>query len=181
MFEIKSISSGWMMGEIGDGQQKHFFDYSYLTNFLNDFMETLLCVHGEWEPYTYKDRFRTELEPAVEDWYVCKKQDKLLIHIKNYESEYSDKVEKEIPLTFDFDDFLSEFVQEMDRVLRCYGLVGYRENWSYEFPVGLYLMLKNISKGKNSLVLDKLTAEQHLGTEATVSDLNKELELLREE
>ncbi len=180
MFLIMSISSGWIMGEIGDDKQKHFFDYSYLTNFLNDFMETLLCAYGEWEPYTYKDKFRTELEPAVEDWYIYREQDNLIINIKNYESEYSDKVEHEITLTFDFDVFLAEFVQEMDRVLRFYGLVGYRENWSFEFPVGLYLMLKNICMGQSKLAISEITADQHFGTDATVSDLEKELDLLRE-
>lgn len=180
MFKIMSISAGWIMGEIGDGEQKHFFDYSYITNFLNDFMETLLCIHGEWEPYAYKDKFRTELEPAIEDWHICREQDKMIINIKNYESEYSDKVEREIYLTFDFYEFMAEFVQEMDRILERYGLVGYRENWSFEFPVGLYLMLKNICKGQNRLAISKLIAEQHFGTDATVSDLDKELKLLRE-
>jgi hypothetical protein len=104
----------------------------------------------------------------------------LVINIKSYESEYCDKVEREIHLTFDFYEFIVEFVQEMDRILERYGLVGYRENWSYEFPVGLYLMLKNICKGQNRLAISKLVAEQHFGTDATVSDLDKELELLRE-
>lgn len=180
MFSIMTISSGWIMGEIGDGKQQHFFDYSYITNFLNDFMETLLCAHGEWEPYTYKNQFRTELEPAVEDWYISREQDRLVINIKNYESRYSDKVKKEIRLTFNFYEFLAEFLQEMERVLRFYGLVGYRENWNFEFPVALYLMLKNICKGQNRLDISEIAADQHLGMDAKVSDLDKELELLRE-
>ena len=178
MFSIMSISSGWIMGKIGDGKTEHFFDYSYITNFLNDFMETLLCTHGGLEPYTYKDKFRTEFEPAVEDWHICREQNKLFIDIKCYECAESDKVESEIHLTFDFYEFLSEFVQEMDRILKCYGLVGYRENWSYDFPIGLYLMLKNICKGKNRLAISEIDPDQHFGAEAAVSDFDKELELL---
>lgn len=87
---------------------------------------------------------------------------------------------QEITLTFDFYDFPDEFVWEMDLVLRCYGFVGYRENWSIDFPVGLYLRLKNIYKGHSKLAISEITAEQHFGADATVSDLNRELELLRE-
>lgn len=146
MFKIKSISAGWFMGEIGDEKQRHFFDYSYLSDFISDFMSALLFVHGDWEPIWCSNKFRTELEPAVEDWIVL---------------------------------FLTDFLREMERILVLYGLVGYRENWNYEFPLSLYLMLKNISKGKNKLAINKLKPEEHYGTEALASDFDKEIKLLR--
>ena len=38
MFHIHSISAGWMQGQISDGEKTHYFDYSYITNFLDDFI-----------------------------------------------------------------------------------------------------------------------------------------------
>lgn len=35
--------------EMKDSVQTHFFDYSYITNFLADFMKALIYVHGEWK------------------------------------------------------------------------------------------------------------------------------------
>ena len=35
MFCIHSISAGWILGQISDGNKIHHFDYNYITNFLD--------------------------------------------------------------------------------------------------------------------------------------------------
>lgn len=179
MFKIMSISAGWLMGEISDGQHTHFFDYSYLTDFMDDFMLALLTVHGDWPEDEGKNRFKAELEPAIDRWTVSKEQDELHINIKTYGDVLSKSVDEEINLTCDYYDFLNDFIKEMDRVLSCYGLIGYRENWTYEFPLSLYLKLKNICKSKNHMEYKTLSADDNCGTEVLVSNYSREIELLR--
>ncbi len=178
MFKIMSISAGWIMGEISDGTEKHFFDYSYLTNFLDDLMKALLYVYGDWEQDELCNKFRAELEPAVEDWELSVSQGVLDINIKTYACEQSRQIKAENTIKIDFVEFLAAFVVEMERVIKYYGLVGYRENWSYEFPLSLFFRLKNIVQGQNELVLGEKLAEEHFGTQAVVSDCVKEIELL---
>lgn len=59
MFHIFRIESGWIMGEFRNGSQTHFFDYSYITNFLEDFMKALLYVHGDWAQDEDVNQFKT--------------------------------------------------------------------------------------------------------------------------
>ena len=180
MFKIESISAGWIMGEIGDGRQQYVFDYSYISDFMNDFMKALLSATGEWEDYSkWYDELRGELEPAIDVWNVRRKSDELIIDIRNYEDSDSDIVEDEITLTFVFDEFLKEVVQALENVMQHYGFVGYRESWGYEFPIGMYLMLKNICHGKTKLTVNEESENQY-GLDETVSDFDKELELLKE-
>lgn len=179
MFKIMSISAGWIMGEISDDKEKHFFDYSYLTNFPDDLMKALLYVNGDWAWDEFCNKFRAELEPAVEDWELLVSQGVLTINIKTYEFEHSKEISEEKTLTVNFDKFLDSFVAEMERILNFYGLIGYRENWSYEFPLSLYLKLKNISQGREELEIAEKLAEEHFGTNAVVSNYSKEIELLK--
>ncbi len=178
MFKIMSISAGWIMGEMSDGTNKHFFDYSYLTNFLDDLMKALLYVNGDWEWDEFCNKFRAELEPAVEDWELSVSKGVLEICIKTYACEQSRQIKAENTIKVDCAEFLAAFVAEMERVIKYYGLIGYRENWSYEFPLSLFLRLKNIVHGQNELVIGEITADKHFGTEAAISDYAKEIELL---
>lgn len=176
MFKIYQISAGWIMGEISDGNKTHFFDNSYLTNFLDDFMLALLTVDGHWPADEGKHKFKTELEPAVEYWVMSKVQDELRIHIKKYvDGDINEDYEEEI-LICEYHKFLSAFISEMERVLSTYGLIGYRDNWTYEFPVSLFLMLKDINM--KTLSYKTLSSEDNCGDEVQVSDYIKERELL---
>ena len=178
MFHIHAISAGWMQGQISDGEKTHYFDYSYITNFLDDFMLALLTVDGHWPTDERKHRFRTELEPAIEYWTLSKVQDKLHIHIKNYEDTHAEAAREEVLLVCEYHRFLADFIAEMERVLSVFGLVGYRENWTYEFPISLFLKLKDSSKDINTLLYRTLPAEDNVGLEVQVTDFTGERELL---
>lgn len=64
MFRILRVTSGWIMGEMKDDVNIHYFDYSYLENYLDDFMKALLYVHGDWAQDEYVNKFKAEWEPA---------------------------------------------------------------------------------------------------------------------
>lgn len=179
MFHIHSISAGWIMGQMNDGNKIHYFDYSYITNFLDDFMLALLTVSGRWPADEQKNSFRTELEPAIEYWTVSKFQDKLHINIKCYKNRKAEVACEEVLLVCEYRRFLADFILEMERVLSVFGLVGYRENWSYEFPMSLFLMLKDSSNGINTLSYVTLSAEDNVGSEVQVTDFTSEKELMK--
>lgn len=179
MFHIHSISSGWILGQISDGNKIHYFDYSYITNFLDDFMLALLTVSGQWPADERKNRFRTELEPAIEYWTLSKVQDKLYMHIKNYKDREAEVACKEVSLVCEYHRFLADFISEVERVLSIFGLVGYRENWTYEFPISLFIKLKDSFNDINTLSYGTLFAEENMGSEVRVSDFTSERELLK--
>ena len=179
MFHIHSISAGWIFGQISDGNKIHYFDYSYITNFLDDFMLALLTVGGHWPTDERKHRFRTELEPGIEYWTVSKVQDKLHIHIETYEDGYTKIPCKEVLLVCEYQKFLEDFITEMERVVSVFGFLGYRVNWTYEFPIALFLKLKDSSKDTHTLSYETLPAENNMGLEVQVTDFASERELLR--
>ena len=179
MFHIHSISAGWIQGQISDGNKIHYFDYSYITNFLDDFMLALLIVCGHGPTDEQKHRFRTELEPDIEYWTVSKVQDELHIHIKTYLDGHTEAACEEVSLVCEYHRFLADFISEVERVLSVFGLVGYRENWTYEFPISLFLKLKDSSKDINTLSYGTLSAEDNVGSEVQVTDFTSERELLK--
>lgn len=179
MFRIHSISAGWILGQISDGNKTHYFDYSYITNFPDDFMLALLTVGGHWPIDERKHRFRTEREPSIEYWTVSKVQDKLHIHIKTYKDRHTEVACKEVLLVCGYHKFLEDFIAEMERVLSVFGLLGYRVNWTYEFPISLFLKLKDSSKDINALSYGTLSAEDNVGSEVQVTDFARERELLK--
>ena len=178
MFHIHSISDGWIIGQISDGDKTHYFDYSYITNFLDDFMLALLTVGGHWSTDERKHRFRTELEPGIEYWTLSKVQDKLHIHIETYEDSHTEEPYKEVLLVCEYHKFLEDFIAEMERVLSVFGLLGYRVNWSYEFPISVFLKLKDNSKVESTLSYGTLSAENNVGSEVQVTNFTSEWKLL---
>lgn len=141
-------------------------------------MIALLSVHGDWEFFNSRSWFRAECEPAVDIWTLSLEQNTLIISIKSYGDNDSHEVIDKINLKMNFDDFVNVFVNEMDRILVCYGLIGYRENWGYEFPLSLYLMIKNSNIVKKELEFGMLKEDEHYGTEAMTSDFDKEIALI---
>ena len=178
MFQIFRIDAGWIMGEIKDGTQAHFFDYSWITNFLDDLMKALLCVHGDWEQDECAEQFRGELEPAVDRWYLQMKEGRLFIHIDRYKNEKEETTCEEINLEFDYYEFLKEFIHAMKGVLDKYGLLGYRKAWDGEFPVSLFLKLTDISEGTDKVNFFMIPAEDNMGCETLGTELNLEMEVL---
>ena len=179
MFHIRSISAGWIMGQISDGNKIHYFDYSYITNFFDDFMLALLTVSGQWPADEQRHSFRTELEPAKEYWTVSRFQDNLHIHIRTYKNREAKEACKEVLLVCEYHRFLTDFILEVERLLSVFGLIGYRENWTYEFPISLFLKLKDSFNDINTLSYRTLSAEDNVGEKVKVTDFISEIELMK--
>ena len=47
-FSIEEVNAGWIRGNLSGEGGKIFFDASYITNFLDDFMLALLTALGKW-------------------------------------------------------------------------------------------------------------------------------------
>ncbi len=178
MFRIFRIDAGWIMGEIKDGTRSHFFDYSWITNFLDDLMKALLCVHGDWEQDERAGQFRGEWEPAVDCWYLQMEGGRLFIHIDRYKDEKEETTCEKIHLEFDYYDFLEEFVDVMKGVLDKYGLLGYRKAWGEEFPISLFLKLADISEGSDKVKFFVIPEKDNMGCETLGTELNLEMEIL---
>lgn len=119
-------------------------------------MLSFQTVGGHWSTDERKYRFRTEREPSIEYWTVSKVQDKLHIHIQTYKDRYKEVACKEVLLVCEYHKFLEDFIAEMERVLSVFGFWGYRVNWTYEFPISLFLKLKDSSKDINALLYGTL-------------------------
>lgn len=178
LFEIQSISAGWMMGCLRDGEKEHYFDYSYLTNFPEDLMKVLLYFSGNILDEK-KDSFRAEWEPAVDVWKVSLDNSVMSFNIKNYEDGNADQYDEEIILQCEYTAFLKDFVSEMDAVIKRFGILGYRYSWGYEFPMSLFLKLKDICSGNNALNIEVIPKEENMGCEAGRTDIGLEMEIIQ--
>ena len=68
----------------------------------------------------------------------------------------------------------------MDAVLHRFGLLGCRMEWASEFPLSLFLKIKDIAAGKNALSRSVvIPPEQDFGAEAAGSDFAAECELIQ--
>ena len=68
----------------------------------------------------------------------------------------------------------------MDSVLQRYGLFGYRMEWESEFPLSLFLKIKDIASGKNALSLSVIIPEEeNLLGEVKGSDFSAERDILK--
>lgn len=177
MFKIEGVSSGWITGKISSGDITHEFDYSYLTDFLTDFMAALLSVREDMTVDTTHRKFMAECEPEIDKWELSVSEGILDINIKKYEDERAQTPDEEITLTFNYHDFIGEFLAETKRTIKRYGIVGYRQNWSFEFPVSLYLMLKSMISEKK-LSIDSIAVGDNYGMKSVFSEFEEEIELL---
>lgn len=180
MFHILRIASGSIMGEMKNSSQTHFFDYSYMTNFLEDFMKALLYVHGDWAQDEYVNQFKTVWEPSTEKWNMTFSKDKLFVNIKEYEDMDTREYRGEKTLEFNYYEFLEAFIIEMKEMLDKYGLLGYRDSWGEEFPISLYLKLVDISRKTNKIELKTISQKNNMGFEASKTDIGMEVTVINE-
>jgi hypothetical protein len=69
----------------------------------------------------------------------------------------------------------------MESVLQRYGLFGYRMEWESEFPLSLFLKIKDIASGRNNLRLSVvIPEEENAGIEVKGSDFSVECDILKE-
>lgn len=104
----------------------------------------------------------------------------LLINIQNYGDMDAKECREERLLEFNYHEFLEEFIVAMKEMLHQYGLLGYREAWGAEFPIGLYLKLSDISHKTNRLELIDISPEENMGVAASGTDIKTEVNMINE-
>lgn len=179
-FEIFSISAGWINGVIRDNKKEYFFDYSYLTNFIDDLMKALLYVNKEWAEDEKVFIFDTECEPVIDVWTLSMEDQKLSINIKTFEDDTKQKLEGEIVLEYNSYEFVQAFISGIKDMLGKYGLLGYRDAWEFEFPTSLFLQLIDLHTDQNLVQLVLLGEEDNVGIEIKGSSFNNECKILKE-
>lgn len=178
---IDRISVGWIDGTIHDEHTKIVFSNSYLQNFLDDFMLAILTVLGEYPTDEHKEIFRAEMEPVSAKWKLSVVEQAIHIQVVEYDSYESDNILSNKTVVLNKATFLHDFVKEMDSVLQRYGLLGYRMEWDSEFPLSLFLKIKDIASGQNALSLSVvIPKEENAGIEAKGSNFSVECDILKE-
>jgi len=167
------------MGSIVGEGGAIFFDASYLTNFLDDFMLGLLTVLGKWPADEHKDKFEMEEEPAFSLWDVSLDEGSFVFHVVTYESYTERKVIDDKTVKVKREQFLADFISEMSDVLKRFGLFGFRSEWHYfEFPLSLFLMIKDAAGG-NSLEVMENDGATNCGMEYESTDFVAELRAIQ--
>lgn len=178
-FRIDRLSAGWITGAVTDGTAEILFDNSWMTDFPNDLMLALLTVLGDYPADAHRETFRAELEPAVAEWTLSAEGDDLCFHVTTYEDGSMVKVLSQETVTLNKAVFLRDFTLEMDALLNRFGLLGYRMEWDSEFPLSLYLRIKDIAAGQNTAgAAGAVSPEDNWGTEACASDFRAERAIL---
>ena len=179
-FQVWQISAGWFKGCIADSQTKILFDNSWMTNFPDDLMLAILCALGELPDETDKTVFYAELEPARAKWALSADDETLSVHVTVYEDDSpTAAVLEDQTAVFDKNLFLRDFTAEMDDVLQRFGLLGYRSEWDAEFPLSLYLKIRDLAAGQQTVSCDdEVPAADNMGVEAARSDFAAERRLL---
>lgn len=178
-FNIDGIYAGWIVGNISDSNDSYYFHASYLTDFPNDLMLALLTALGDWDPDERKDRFKVEMEPAVSKLQISLEGKELVFDIATFESEHAEREKRHDIVRVDKDRFLDDFLSTMSDVLHKFGLLGYRKEWSYEFPLSLYLKLYDLHNG-NRIKTEQGSAKDNIGQEYVRTDLDVEKGLIGE-
>lgn len=142
-------------------------------------MLALLTALGEWDPEERKDRFKVEMEPAVSEMKVSLEGNDLVFDIALFESEFAEREYERLCVRVDKGRFLDDFLREMSGVLHKFGLSGYRKEWSYEFPLSLYLKLYDLHNG-NRIKTEQGSADDNIGQEYVRTDLDVEKLLIGE-
>ncbi|WP_432649176.1 hypothetical protein [Huintestinicola sp.] len=175
-FKIDQISAGWIMGYISDGENTISFCASYLSNFLDDLMSGLIYILGRSPRDEPKNSFRVFEEPAYSIWNMGTSNEQFVFHAVTYESQKSDKEIENKTVQIETEIFLNDFIAEMQDILQRFGLYGFRSEWGYEFPLSLFLQLKDIRDKTKLLTLSEKDGSDNLGLEYCASSFEWECE-----
>lgn len=88
-----TLEAGWIKGEIVTEEKKMYFDYSWISNFLNDLLKATLSIGGYIEGMN-REKFTAYWEPAIDDWLLYKKENNLIIQINCFEDETRKKTNR---------------------------------------------------------------------------------------
>lgn len=84
--------------------------------------------------------------------------------------------EVNIETTCSYNEFLKTVIKEIDRLIKKYGIVGYRETWyEHDFPLSTFLKLKHYILNLNKYPIIMI---DYLGDELAKTDLQNDIQLL---
>lgn len=176
--ELSSVFAGWIRGQIKVADIEYYFTYSYITNFLDDLLKTLLNIDNQLGNKMHLERFLTYCEPEVDDWYFMKDNQKLKITITRYEDESRKGKIKQVEFECDYYEFVDTLIQALTIFLKKVGLYAYHIEWGQEFPLSYFLKLKDVCQNKQQIILKELIVDEIYGQTGRVSNIFKELNLL---
>lgn len=176
--DFSSVCAGWLCGQIKIANTEYYFDYSYITNFLDDLLKGLLYIDNHLEDELYLERFTAYWEPAIDDWYFVKDNQKLNITITSYEDESRKSKIEQIEFECNYYEFVDALIQGLTIFLKKVGLYAYHIEWGEEFPLSYYLKLKDVCQKESQIHLEKLSLDETYEQGGRVSNIFKELDLL---
>lgn len=147
-FKYELTGTGWATCEIRIENQIHKYEAGYLTDALGNFLNALLKINPLYTEKVYLKHganFFFDNEPSGTDWHLkYLGNDKMLLEVTTYtDISFSEDPKLEIQIECSYDEFLLQVVKEAEKLLKEYGIVGYKEMWvEHEFPLSAFLMLK---------------------------------------
>ena len=143
-------------------------------------MLAILCTLGELPDERNRMAFYAELEPSRAECELSADAENLSVHETVYENgSQTAAVLEDQTAVFDKNLFLRDFTAEMDDVLQRFGLLGYRSEWGSEFPVSLYLKIRDLAACQQTISCDdEVPAADNMGEEAVRSDFAAERRML---
>lgn len=181
-FIYKLDGAGWANCHIEINSKEHSFTPSYLTNALGDLLQALLEVNPLYTEKAYADDgsgFFWDEEPEEIEWNFRYLDDgKMLLRITSYEAVSDTEILKKVALSTEcsYDKFLGEVLNEVEKILEEYGIVGYKNMWiAHDFPLSAFLQLKYYLENRIGFPITKRTIGH---SEEIKSDIEMELNYL---
>lgn len=174
-----TLEAGWIEGEIVTEEREMYFNYSWISNFLNDLLKATLSIGGYIEGMN-REKFTAYSEPAIDDWLLYKKENDLIIQINCFKDETRKKQIETTKIQCDYFEFIKNLFESLTELIKRVGIYGYRTEWDEEFPLSLYLKLYDIIYNRNYLDLKDWSLEEAHCQGGCVSNISNELTLLNE-
>jgi hypothetical protein len=180
-FKYQLTGAGWANCEIKHESAIHSFGAGYLTDALGDLLNSLVKINPLYTEKVYRDNgvhFFFDNEPSGTDWHMKHQgNDEMFIEVTSYSDvSFSEEAKLEIQTVCSYDEFLLNVMYVVEKILKEYGIVGYKEMWiEHEFPLSAYLKLKCYLDTKTKFPLE----HKKVGyTDTYKSNLRMELEYL---
>ena len=173
-FSVEHISEGCISGYLRDDENEIFFDNSNTENFTEDLLLAVLSAVGEIAADEHRSIFWADLEPMQARWTVFGSNSRIRITVTNFDSSRN-VAQAAVTVTLDKDVLLRDMAAALGEVLERFGIYGYRYQWKHEFPLSLYLHIKDLAENGDSTALSKVISEsENMGIAAEGSFLSKE-------
>ncbi|WP_154889244.1 hypothetical protein [Longibaculum muris] len=178
--EFYTLDAGWIDGQMRVNDIHYYFNYSWISHFLDDLLKGLLYIDGHLLDNGYFDTFTAYVEPAIDDWKLTKKGNCLQIEIQSFEDESRKELIEQVVVECNYYVFVQSLIDGLVSLLKRIGLYGYYVEWNEEFPLSLLLKLYDIIQPNERLNLQTLSLEETQGRGGSASDLSIELNLLKD-